>query len=254
MIAPEGFDGPAGGVPTGVPPEHHPRATRFADLAAALVEVKDLGVALGWLVQAAPAIVTGADLATLTTIGESGPELGASTNAVAAELARAQLDAGRGPCLAAIAAPRLGLVYRENLADDREWPELAAVAARHGIRGVLSVALFPTNARPRLGALTLYSREPGAPADHDLAIMFAAHAATVLTQVAMIETSSRRADTLAEAVESRDLIGQAKGMLMRDRGVTAEVAFKLLSQTSQRRNVKLRDLAAQVIEGEPLDG
>ncbi|HVW35307.1 MAG TPA: ANTAR domain-containing protein, partial [Acidimicrobiia bacterium] len=52
---------------------------------------------------------------------------------------------------------------------------------------------------------------------------------------------------LREALESRDTIGQAKGILMARRGCTADAAFEALRRVSQQRNVKLRAIAEQVV-------
>lgn len=52
---------------------------------------------------------------------------------------------------------------------------------------------------------------------------------------------------LREALTSRDLIGQAKGILMASEGVSADEAFDILRRASQRMNVKLRDVAAQLV-------
>lgn len=58
---------------------------------------------------------------------------------------------------------------------------------------------------------------------------------------------------LTEALESRDVIGQAKGILMASQGISADEAFNILRRASQRLNVKLRDVAAQVVEGRASD-
>lgn len=58
---------------------------------------------------------------------------------------------------------------------------------------------------------------------------------------------------LTEALESRDVIGQAKGILMASQGISVDEAFDILRRASQRLNVKLRDVAAQVIEGRATD-
>lgn len=62
------------------------------------------------------------------------------------------------------------------------------------------------------------------------------------------DEKSRFEDNLRRALESRDLIGQAKGILMSQHRLTAEAAFELLRRTSQARNVKLREIAAQIVD------
>jgi AmiR/NasT family two-component response regulator len=51
------------------------------------------------------------------------------------------------------------------------------------------------------------------------------------------------AENLRRAIDSRDVIGQAKGILMQRRGIGADEAFVLLRRTSQQLNVKLAELA-----------
>jgi GAF domain-containing protein len=119
----------------------------------------------------------------------------------------------------------------------------------------LSVGLFPTDPTARFGSLNLYSRTPGglADANHDIAVMFAAHTAAEIRRVSSLEASVERAHHLAQALDSRDVIGQAKGILMHTRHIDAGAAFDLLAAASQRRNLKLRDLAARVVAGELAD-
>ena len=78
--------------------------------------------------------------------------------------------------------------------------------------------------------------------------MFATHAAVALRGAQAVEAAELRATQLAEAVRSRDVIGQAKGILMERRGLTADEAFDTLRRTSQDLNVKLRDLAQTLAE------
>jgi AmiR/NasT family two-component response regulator len=73
-----------------------------------------------------------------------------------------------------------------------------------------------------------------------LATLYAAHAAVIID-------AARREVQLREAMASRDVIGQAKGILMAQGGVNADEAFGQLRLASQRLNVKLRDLASDVV-------
>jgi hypothetical protein len=95
----------------------------------------------------------------------------------------------------------------------------------------------------RLGALNLFGTRPDVFDEWaiDLGEVFAATCAAVLASA--ISQEGARA-----ALESRDVIGQAKGILMARHKLSAEGAFDLLRRTSQSRHVKLRDLAQQVAE------
>lgn len=93
-----------------------------------------------------------------------------------------------------------------------------------------------------MGALNLYSKSPDAFDDEsrEMGSVFAAHAAVALG-------SARNEEHLEAALASRDVIGQAKGLLMAREGITPDEAFAVLRKASQRLNVKLRDIAGRVV-------
>jgi AmiR/NasT family two-component response regulator len=100
----------------------------------------------------------------------------------------------------------------------------------------------------RLGSVSLYATDPRAfsLADDNVARLFASQAALALAE-------AHRADQLRQALSSRDIIGQAKGILMERHRVTADEAFRLLSMSSQRVNRKLADVARILTETGTLD-
>jgi hypothetical protein len=104
------------------------------------------------------------------------------------------------------------------------------------------------NERP-LGALNVYlgSAEPLAEADASMAALIAEQGAAVVSCALAYNEVSTLAGQLEEALASRDLIGQAKGILMKAEGCDANAAFDLLRRASQRTNRKLRDVAADVV-------
>jgi AmiR/NasT family two-component response regulator len=115
--------------------------------------------------------------------------------------------------------------------------------------------LFPDSSPPRLGALNLYARQPGALTDTDVEVvlLLAAHLATTLAALLRAEADRRQVRGLREALDSRDVIGQAKGILMERHGMDADTAFDTLSRASQRLNIKLRDLAEQLTKTRSVD-
>ena len=228
----------------------YPVAARFADLAGELFGVRDLRGVLERVVRGARGLLEGADAVSIAA--ETGGRLGsiAATDAVASELDEVQFRASRGPTLDAVRVPGVGLAFAADLGAGTPWVEFARAAGRQGVHSVLSVALFPTGEPPRAGALTFYSRAVGglADTDHDIAIILAAYAGSALAAVSALESADDGAQHLRRALDHRDVIGQAKGILMERRGLTAEEAFQVLSDTSQRLNVKLRDVAADVAD------
>ena len=153
---------------------------------------------------------------------------------------------GVGPCVDAILerptfeSPDL----RDEIA---RWPTFAARALEAGVESMLAFRLFA--AGPTLGALELYSSRRGAfdEAARAFATVYAAHAALALSGAQVHERDLSVADNLRDALATRDVIGQAKGILMATRGVDADTAFGLLRTTSQHLNVKLRTVAARVV-------
>ena len=131
-----------------------------------------------------------------------------------------------------------GLCHVPDLAAVAHWPHVAEVAARHGIRGVLAVAL--TSHDGVLGVLTVATRTQLGPRGRALAASLSGQATVALF-------CARRIAGLRRAVTSRDVIGQAKGILMQRDGVDDEGAFALLVEASQSTNIKLVDVAAWLV-------
>ncbi|MGW1586644.1 ANTAR domain-containing protein [Streptomyces sp. NPDC002386] len=109
-----------------------------------------------------------------------------------------------------------------------------------GLRSVLSLRLRAD--RRRLTVLTAYSGKPRAFDDTTarLGRLFTAHVSLALNSVTVQEQ-------LTEAMHTRDLIGQATGVLMERLDIDATAAFESLVRASQRENVKLRDLARRIV-------
>lgn len=164
-----------------------------------------------------------------------------TTQAATSDLVRAvddrQLRLQEGPCLSAL-REQITVRLDDSRHEDR-WPRFAAAAAELGVQSMLSVQLFVEG--DNLGALNVYAPTAHAFDDDDeaTAIMLAAHAALAM--------KDRRAQTnLRIAVESRDIIGQAKGILMERYKIDSGAAFDLLVHASQRTQRKLRDVAEEL--------
>jgi GAF domain-containing protein len=149
-----------------------------------------------------------------------------------------QYEIGEGPCLDA--AWNQDIYRVEDLSVEDRWPRFCPRAAELGVRSILAFRLYVIG--DDMGALNLYSRRPGAfdEQSEQVGRLFAAQAAVALA-------GSQREQRLAEAIQTRDLIGQAKGMLMERHGISGEQAFLMLVETSQRANIKLRDVAEYLV-------
>jgi hypothetical protein len=230
----------------------HPLGAEFATLAERLMKGADPREAVRHIVHTATRVVPGADLASVTVLNADGRfRTPVRTARLAVRLDEAQYRANEGPCLDATRKHGLGLAHDDDLASaDTRWQRFSPSAVRLGVRSVVAVGLFPQSSSPRLGALNLYAHDPGsmADADVDVAVVLASYLAIAMVAVSQVDAAHQEVANLRRALDTRDLIGQAKGIVMADRQVTAEQAFDLLSAASQRLNVKLRDLAEEIVQ------
>ena len=224
-----------------------PLAEEFVSLSETLSVVEaglGVGEVLERIVTCAQAVV-GADVVSVTWRRDGEFTTPVETDPIASKADAVQYEHGEGPCVEATVQGGVGFAASSDLRNDPRWPKFGPAAADLGLHAVLATGMFPRDAGTRMGALNYYSRTPGGldHADRDVALLFATHAAVALRGAQVMEAAELRAAQLGEAVRSRDVIGQAKGILMERRGLTADEAFDTLRRTSQDLNVKLRDLA-----------
>lgn len=219
-----------------------PRAD-LADVLGAVVRTLDSGqgvdATLQSIVAAAIGTIPGADSAAVTLVKH---RKSVQSVAPSDELARCadllQEEVGEGPCLDAVRDHHVVTV--PDLRTEQRWPRYAARAAELGVGSQLAFQLFADEGH--LGALNLYSRTARAfstESEH-IGHLFAAHAAVALS-------GAQRQVEFADGLASRDLIGQAKGVLIERYGITGDAAFLALTRTSQDTNTKLRDIAGAIV-------
>ena len=199
----------------------------------------DLDHTLRQIVQAAVAVLPQVDRASITVRHDDGRlETAQPSDDALLPLDVAQYDLREGPCYEA--ATDAVHVIAPDLATDDRFPRYAAVAVERGVRAQAGLRLFDT---PRSqGARNLYSRRPGAFTDLDeLGDLFVHQAGTAIAYAQEI-------DDLRAALEARRTIGQAIGILMERYELTDERAFAFLARLSSHRNVKLRQVAQEVVE------
>jgi hypothetical protein len=229
-----------------------PLARQFGALAAVLLDAESLHDAMELVVSAALRIVPEADLVSITLrSAESTFHTPVATGETAEELDRIQYRTGQGPCLEAARHEGPGHALTNDLATSDAFPEFGSQAARLGFGSLLATTLLPdrkSDLPP--GAINLYSRRTGAFGDAavDHALILSSHASLALAGSAAHTASALRQQQLEQAVDSRDVIGQAKGILMNRRGISADDAFDILRRTSQELNVKLVQLAHTLTE------
>lgn len=192
------------------------------------------------IVHAAVQTIPGAGYAGVSEIrGRHRIRTTAATSEVVREVDQLQYDADEGPCLSSLYDEVT--VRAPDLVGDPRWPRFGAKVAGLGMGSMLSFQLYVT--RGNLGALNLYADRTGAFTDESeqVGLLFAAHAAVAMSD-------AREISQLTHALGVRDVIGQAKGILMERHRLTGEEAFALLVASSQQTNVKLLDVARRLVE------
>ncbi|MGY2085746.1 GAF and ANTAR domain-containing protein [Blastococcus sp. SYSU DS0539] len=165
------------------------------------------------------------------------------SRAATSELSRSadelQGRVGQGPCLDAISEHEV--VRVDDVASDGRWPDFGREAAPLGVRSMLCFRLFV--AGDRMGAMNLYARTPAAfdAESEEIGRIFAGHAAVALA-------GAEHEANLRSGMANRDLIGQAKGILMERHRLTADQAFGVLARVSQELNRKLVDVARELTD------
>ncbi|SFP90316.1 ANTAR domain-containing protein [Amycolatopsis rubida] len=235
------------GLP-GAPDRAQPDAAdRFEQLSGMLLSANSVADVLRQVVEATAAAVAGADWASVTVLGSDGRfSTAARTGKTAAELDRIQYRDGEGPCVEAARADSPSYVASADLAAETRWPRFTAAARALGCRAAFSTELPAVPGSDRVaGSLTVYSRRPDSLAETDrrIALLLATHASLALANTHLRKTAELRRAEFRRAVDTRDVIGQAKGILMNREGFTADEAFDLLRRTSQDLNVKLVEVA-----------
>jgi ANTAR domain len=234
---------------------------RLGELAQALMATTTVEGVLQRVIIAARYVVPGADLVSVTLRRDDGHlYTPVETDADALELDKVQYDSGTGPCIDAALPAGPAYAHSGDLAAETTWPTFATHASKAGYSSVLSTALLDNpEPSPFTGALNIYSRRRDGLDDvsRDTAFILATYASLALA-AAYTSTEADRALTkahtegvnLRKALDTRTVIGQATGILMARRRLTADQAFEVLSRASQDHNVKLADLA-QILATHP---
>jgi len=222
-------------------------AMAFADLAEQLYDADSFDEVLSRIAEAAVSTIAGCRMASVSVHERSGYRTAASTDPAATAVDQAQYQSHEGPCLDAVDA---AMVYAQSFPDER-WPTLASRPTESGVQSALSYRLAAAansgTADSGGGSLNSYGVTPYAFNDtaQEIGLILAAHASVAARAVDERSTLGR---DLQQVLLSRDVIGQAKGILMERLKITPEDAFDLLRRSSQHLNLKLRDVARDLAE------
>jgi hypothetical protein len=220
----------------------------FAAIAENLYAADSFDDVLLRIAQTAVSTVAGCEMASVTLTDQGAYQTAATTDASAAAVDQAQYDAHEGPSLDAVDTP---IVYAQSFPDTR-WPTLASRPVDMGAQSAASYRLAggsDTTAGDG-GSLNTYGTEPDAFTDEaqQIGLILAAHASVAAGAVRERDALQDLAQNLNNALLSRDVIGQAKGILMERLNLSPEEAFDVLRRSSNRLNEKLHTLALRLAE------
>ena len=222
-------------------------STVLARIEGVLLTEESVNRAVNMLAEAARDAIPGAAGAGASLINAQGRRT--STGATD-ELVRAadelQYDLGEGPCLTSWASTRV--VRSDDLTSEERWPHWSARATQLGILSVISTPLVFRG--ESLGAMKAYSLEPNAfdqHSEHLLALM-TGPAVTLLANVQTSEAPHRISRELKSAIQSRDSIAFARGILMERGGLDPDAAMLELLRRARAESRSLLSVSEQVIK------
>jgi len=219
-------------------------AQQLSEVSRSLQSQHDIDLMLDELVRAAVALIPGTDKGSISVVtGRSAVTSQSPSGDLPRRVDAVQAELGEGPCLDAVFDQQT--IQVPDMAHEQRWPRFAAAAAEAGAASMLSFQLYVE--KDNLGALNLYSYRPNAFDDESehVGLMFASHAAVAFADAQKIDQLNHKAAT-------RDLIGQAKGILMERYNISSDRAFAVLVRVSQHNNRKLRDVAEELVSSRQL--
>lgn len=204
------------------------------------------GNVLQHVVDTARECISGASMAGMTLLDRFGPTTAVATSVAAQRVDEIQYEFNSGPCLDAYRRQVINKI--DSTETDERWPEFCRGAFKEGIRSTLSLPLVING--DGIGALNLYSQQDSGfdELDERIGIVFGAHASITLANARSYWQIDALRHNLEEALQTRGIIDQAKGVLMAREGYNADEAFEVLKRASQRSNRKVHELAREVVE------
>lgn len=224
----------------GVPIRQEPMSARMAAAARELQDQHDAAATVKSAVELLVRNVVGCDAAGVSLVyAKRRVETPAASDDLAGVGDRLQQELGEGPCLDAIWEEEM--VYVPDLTAELRWPTWGPrVTEATGARSVLTFRLFTV--RDVLGALSMYSLEADPFTAEDKA-----EALALAAQIAIALAAAQKLEDYERALDSRTVIAQACGVVMERFNMDAVRAFALLARLSSTQNIKMRDIAAELV-------
>jgi GAF domain-containing protein len=228
-------------MPTPFPPE---LLTTFRSMAEIIYSGESFDSVYDALCRSAVEFVDGCDHASLMLRRNGRNQTVAASDEVARGIDDLERSLGEGPCLDAIDESEPDTHMCPDLTSGSQWPKLAVqILEKTEVRGMAGFRIRQDG--QKVGALNVFSDTPGALTDHSLeqAIMLTAFASVAMAAL----DRGEEATTLRAGLQSNREIGKAIGLLMAMHDIDDERAFQMLSTVSQEMNIKLAQVASQVI-------
>jgi GAF domain-containing protein len=229
--------------------EDEAATTSFADallrMSGVLLTRESVNTVVELVTTLASATLPGTTGAGVSLVDEAGKRTTAASDPLVEEADLQQYELDEGPCLSA--ARERAVIRIDDLHNERRWPRWREAVAELELRSVLSAPLVAGD--EAIGAIKVYSKEVAAydARSEELLGLFARQAAILLANMQSLQDAQQLSAQLRGALTSRDLIGQAKGVLIAQGAAGEEAAFRMLVSASQRSNVKLHDVAGQIV-------
>jgi GAF domain-containing protein len=214
-------------------------------LARVVVADRELSEVLTEITGIARRAMPSIEAASVTLIREDKAFTAAYDGQMALDADELQYERGYGPCMDAGRAGQVFLV--DDMRSEQRWPDYAQNVLAHGVLSSLSVPLPFQGAT--IGALNAYGGRPQVVDDNDIELAEEV-AAWVAVAVGNAEAAARTSDDLIQmrtVMMSRACIEQANGILMERHKITEDEAYTILTHASQRTNIKLRDVAEELV-------
>jgi GAF domain-containing protein len=212
---------------------------------AVVLSEATLDIFLDMMVREARSSVVEADEVGISLVRDGRPTTAAWTSEPVRKIDELQYEVGSGPCLQAILDGRVHRIPSTH--EDHSFEQFSSAAVGQDLLSTLSIPLT-VDGKP-LGALNFYSRskegfDEGA---ERVASRFTEEASVLIANAQSFYDSAAIIEQLKEALETRDVIGTAKGILMEREGLTIDESFDELVKISQNTNTKLREIAQSIV-------
>ncbi|MGB3185007.1 MAG: GAF and ANTAR domain-containing protein [Ornithinimicrobium sp.] len=226
-----------------IAPVQVPVAEQMANLAEALMKADGMVGTAQVVAEAACSLIPGTEDASVSLARRGvGIDTIAWHGALPEPADAAQVITGQGPCIEAAWERRLARL--NDTQTDQQWPKFSAKAKDLGVGSMLSLQLsLPREpGDDRIGAINCYARTPHAFGrdSESIGLFLAVHSAVGVG-------AAEREEQLRHALDSRDVIGQAKGMIMAHQGLSAEAAFAIMVRQARDTNTRMSDLATRLV-------